>query len=326
MSRPLRIEYEGAWYYVMNRGRRSNRIFKDRNDYLLFIDLIKEITRLWDARISAYCLMPNHYHMVIHTPRGNISRSMRHLDGIYTQRFNRAHGFDGPLFRGRFKSILIDADSYLLQLVRYIHRNPIKAGVVKELDQYPWSSHKGYLSTAKEWEWLHKNFVFSLLMGEKRSRVKAYRRFMAKEDSEEIEQLFKRKKWPVFLGNEQFAGWLRENYFEKKRHPQIPESAELAPELEVIKKEVCRFYGVEKSALMKSRRGCFNEPRSMAIYLARRLRKGSLRAIGSEFGLSGYSSVSSVLLGLEKQFLKNRRLQKRYEILSKALTLGQTET
>ena len=255
MSRPLRIEYEGAWYHVMNRGRRSDRIFEDRSDYRLFIDLMEEITRFWDARISAFSLMPNHYHMILQTPRGNISRCLRHLDGVYTQRFNRAHRLDGPLFRGRFKSILIDADSYLLQLVRYIHKNPIKAGMVNDLDQYPWSSHKGYLSKTREWDWLHKDFVLSILTGEKENRVKAYRRFMKEKDSEEIEQLFKRKKWPVILGDEEFAGWLRRRFFEQKRHPQIPESAELAPELEVIKKKVCKYYRVDESELMKSRRG-----------------------------------------------------------------------
>jgi len=326
MSRPLRIEYEGAWYHVMNRGRRSERIFEGGKDYLLFIELMKDATELWDIGISAYCLMPNHYHMLINTPRGNISRCMRHIDGVYTQRFNRSHGFDGPLFRGRFKSILVDGDSYLLQLVRYIHRNPVRAGVVESLEQHPWSSHKGYLSAAKKWGWLHKDFIFSMLSHEKRTQLRAYRQFMKTEDSEEIAQLFERKKWPAFLGNEKFASWLRGKFFEHKRDAQIPESAELAPELGAIKKEVCTYYRVEQSELLKSKRGSFNEPRSMAIYLARMLRKDSLMDISSEFGLSGYSSVSSVLQGIGKQLLKNRRLQERYEVLKKALIIGQTET
>ena len=326
MSRPLRIEYEGAWYHVMNRGRRSDRIFEGRKDYLLFIELMKEATELWDIRIGAYCLMANHYHMVINTPRGNISRCMRHIDGVYTQRFNRSHGFDGPLFRGRFKSILVNGDSYLLQLVRYIHRNPLRAGVVESLEQHPWSSHKGYLSGTKKWDWLYKDFILSMLSREKGSQLRAYREFMKAEDSEEIAQLFERKKWPVFLGDERFARWLRGKFFERKRNGQVPESAELAPDLDAIKEEVCSYYGVEVSELLKSRRGTFNEPRSMAMYLARILRKDSLMDIGSEFGLSGYSSVSSVLQGIGKQLLKNRRLKERYEVLKKALIIGQPET
>ena len=147
---------------------------------------------------------------------------------------------------------------------------------------------------------------------------------MRREESEEIAQLFKQKKWPVFLGDEKFAGWLREKFFEHKRNAQVPESGELAPDLDAIKKEVSTYYGMEQSDLMKSRRGSFNEARSMAIYLARMLRKDGLIDIGSEFGLSSYSSVSTVLQGMRKQLQKNRKLQKRYKDLKKALIIGQT--
>ena len=326
MSRPLRIEYAGAWYHVMNRGRRSDRIFEGRNDYLMFIDLLKEATELWDIRISAYCLMSNHYHLLIHTPKGNLSRCMRHINGVYTQRFNRIHGFDGQLFRGRFKSIVVDGDSYLLQLVRYIHRNPLRAGVAEHLEDYPWTSHKGYVSSAKRWDWLHKDFILSLLSPVQASSLKAYKQFMKMEDLEEITNVFEQKKWPTFLGDEKFVRWLKGTFFEQKRDPQIPESVALAPDLETIQKEVCSHYHVDESELLKSRRGRFNEPRSMAIYLARMLRKDGLRDISTAFGLSGYSSASSVLESMGKQLLKNRELQNRCEIIKNALMIGQTET
>ncbi len=303
MGRPLRIEFEGAWYHVMNRGRRSERIFEDRKDYQRFVDLMEEINRIWNSRISAYCLMSNHYHLVIYTPRGNIFRIMRHLNGIYTQRFNRTHGLDRALFRGRYKAIIIEADSYLLPLVRYIHRNPLKAGLVTELDQYQWSSHKGYLSKTRAGDWLNKDFVFDLLTAEKGNRIRAYRRYMEEEDSEDIVELFKKKEWPVFLGEERFVYWLRREFFSQKRHPQIPESAALAPGLEVIKEEICRYYGISISELVKPERGRVNEPRNMAIYFTRRLRQEGLKEIAKEYGLKGYSSISSVLQGLEKQFL-----------------------
>lgn len=131
MSSPLRIEYPDAWYHVMNRGRRGEEIFGDKQDYRQFIEILKETANLWKLRIAAYSLIPNHYHLLVQTPWGNLSRCLRHIDGVYTQRFNRSHGCDGPLFRGRFKSILVDADSYLLPLVRYIHRNPVRAGLAK---------------------------------------------------------------------------------------------------------------------------------------------------------------------------------------------------
>ncbi len=133
MSRPLRIEYPGAWYHIMNRGRRGSDIFEEEEERKIFLILLKESTKLWNVHISAYCLMNNHYHILAKTPQANLSRIMRHLNGVYTQRFNRFHGYDGQLFRGRFKSILIEDDNYLLELVRYIHRNPLRARVIDNL-------------------------------------------------------------------------------------------------------------------------------------------------------------------------------------------------
>jgi putative transposase len=326
MSRPLRLEYPGAWYHVMNRGRRSDRIFEGRNDYLMFIDLLKDATQLWDIRITAYCLMPNHYHLLIHTPKGNLSRCMRHINGVYTQRFNRTHGFDGQLFRGRFKSIVVGGESYLLELVRYIHRNPLRAGVAEHLEAYPWTSHNGYVSSAKKWDWLHKDFLLSLLSPVKAGRLKAYKQFMQMEDLEEITNVFERKKWPPFLGDEKFSTWLKATFFEHKRDHQIPESIALAPELETIQKVVSSYYQVDGSELRKSRRGRFNEPRSMAIYLARMLRKDGLLAISTDFGLGGYSSASSVVAGMKKRLQKNPQLRNRFEEIKNSVIIGQTET
>jgi len=124
MSRPLRIEFPGAWYHIMNRGRRYEDIFSGPKDYQAFVELLKDSSSAWNLRVAAYCLMPNHYHLLVQSPYGNISRCMRHLNGVYTQSYNRRHKCDGPLFRGRYKSILVSADNYLLQLVRYIHNNP----------------------------------------------------------------------------------------------------------------------------------------------------------------------------------------------------------
>ena len=115
MSIPLRIEYPGAWYHIMNRGRRGENIFEAEKDRKIFIALLKESAALWDVCISAYCRMSTYYHILAQTPQGNLSRFMRHLNGVYTQRYNRLYGFDGQLFRGRFKSIFVEEDSYLLE-------------------------------------------------------------------------------------------------------------------------------------------------------------------------------------------------------------------
>ena len=189
MSRPLRIQYPEAWYHVMNRGRRGEAVFLGKKDYIGFIDLLKEAVDLWNLRISAYCLLENHYHLLVQTPDANLSRCMRHIDGVYTQRFNRAHHRDGPLFRGRYKSILIDADSYLMELTRYIHRNPIEAGTVKRMEKYPWSSHHGYLSDSKKWDWLYKDFLLSMFSDNRMEAVKRYKEFVDSDSPDEINEI-----------------------------------------------------------------------------------------------------------------------------------------
>ena len=191
MSRPLRIEYPDAWHHVMNRGRRAEDVFMDDSDYNTFLELLMDAMELWNVRIAAYCLMQNHYHLLVQTPIANVSRCMRHINGVYTQRFNRHQRCDGQLFRGRFKSIVVEADSYLLQLLKYIHRNSLRVGIVDKLDSYEWSSHKGYVSKAKKWDWLHKDFVLSML----------------------IIRIFEKKKLPWILGTESFIDWVKDSFF-----------------------------------------------------------------------------------------------------------------
>ena len=118
MARPVRIEYEGAFYHVTSRGNERKNIFTSKSDFEKFKSYLNEARDKFGYILHGYVLMNNHYHILAHTPQGNLSRFMRHLNGVYTQRYNRQHGYDGQLFRGRFKSILVEEDSYLLELVR----------------------------------------------------------------------------------------------------------------------------------------------------------------------------------------------------------------
>ena len=325
MSRPLRIQYPDAWYHVMNRGRRGESVFLDKNDYAMFVELLKEVVDMYKVRVAAYCLIANHYHLLIQTPGGDLARCMRHLNGIYTQRFNRAHHCDGQLFRGRYKSILVDGDSYLLELVRYIHRNPLKAGLAKKLSDYQWSSHKGYLSNAKKWNWLYKSFILSLFDRKRREGIITYKRFMSMESPEEINRIFSQSKFPSVLGSESFVEKVKDKFFHKKRHDDIPESRRLAPDAEKIKKVICRAYGIEESSLLSSRRGVLNEPRNVAIFLVRRLRGEKLEEIGRQFGISKYSSVSSVIEKMKRDIWADRKLRARVKSIEKTLYNGQQQ-
>ena len=326
MSRPLRIEYPGAWYHVMNRGRRSEVTFPEHKDYYRFIDLLIESCELWNICISAYCLMPNHYHLLIHTPAGNLSRCMRHINGVYTQRYNRAHSCDGQLFRGRFKSILVEGDHYLLQLVRYIHRNPLRANLTKNMDKYKWSSHAGYISYAKKWDWLHKDFILSMLTSDPTSQVSAYKHFVCMDDSKELLGVLENPKWPPFLGGNKFIDWIKQTFFENKREKEVPDSVHLAPDLKRIKAAVCDYYSIHESILHKTQRGVTNEPRDVAIYLTRMLRQQGLRSIGENFSLNNYSSVSTAVYRVKSQMHKNHMFRAQVEAIIRKVKNSQTKT
>ena len=325
MARPLRIEYQNAWYHIMNRGRRGEPVFMTKDDYFGFIDLLEETTEIWNFRVAAYCLLPNHYHLLVQTPDANLSRCMRHIDGVYTQRFNRRNGCDGQLFRGRFKSILIEADNYLLQLVRYIHRNPLKAGLTEKLGSYRWSSHKGYLSTAEKWNWLHKDFILSMLSHQKNERILCYRQFISTDD-EEIDTVFEKKRWPSIIGSAQFIGVIKEKFFTQKLDDEVPQSKELAPDADLIKKVVCKSYRIYEYDLLQSKRGFFHEPRNVAIYLTRRLRGDSLKDIAELYKINKYSSVSSVIERMKALITQDQKLRKRIEKLIPKINKSQEQT
>ena len=326
MARPLRIEYPGAWYHVMNRGRRAEEIFNDKRDYQMFVNLLKETSEMWNIWIVGYCLMPNHYHILIKTPDANISRSMRHLNGVYTQRFNSRHQYDGQLFRGRYKSILVSGDIYLLQLLRYIHRNPLKSGLVDNLKDYTWSSHKGYLSVAKKWDWLHKKYIFSMLTKQRKEWLKKYRQFMSVEEDDDTVKILESKKGPSFLGPKSFTDWVKGKYYDRKSREDIPQFKELAPERELIIRTVCKYYHVPEEDLLKTRRGLFNEPRNAAIFLLRKLRRDTLRQIGEEFQIKKYSSVSSAIERMKVRISKDRKMTKRLKELSQKFDKSQEQT
>lgn len=325
MSRPLRIQYPDAWYHVMNRGRRGEPVFKAKEDYRRFIDILHEAIELFSLRISAYCLMSNHYHLLVQTPDANLSRCMRHINGVYTQRFNAAYGFDGQLFRGRYRAIVVGEDRYLLQLVRYIHKNPIRAGIVENAGQYGWSSHRGYLSKAKKWDWLYKDLILSMIAKNPKQRINQYRAFMAEDESESFLQTINLKKLPSVLGDNQFVNMIKERFFEGKRHIEVPESKALAPDADQIIAAVCNHYDIDRKELFRTKRGALNEARGMAIYLCRYLRGASLTSIGKEFEIDSYSTVSSIIERFKARIQVDRKLSRKVERVRNSL-MSQEQT
>ena len=164
MSRPLRIEFPGALYHVTSRGDRREAIYLDDTDRLLHLDVLAQTLDRFDAQALAYCLMGNHYHLVLHTAQPNLSRLMRHLNGVFSQAFNRRHGLVGHVFQGRFKAILVDRDAYLLALCRYVERNPVAAGLVAQAADWRWSSYRAHVGAEPAPPWLDVAGLHAMLL------------------------------------------------------------------------------------------------------------------------------------------------------------------
>ncbi len=182
----LRIEHPGAWYHVMNRGACRQPIFNCRH-LELFLDLLAEISLKFNIEVHAYCLMDNHYHLLLHTPIGNLSKAMQHLSSLYTVRYNGLEKrTDGPSFRGRFKSKNIESENYLIRVSRYIHLNPYHAKMLKMPEHYEWSSFAAYINKANSPAWLHK--AETMCFFESSNIPKEIYRFTMEGDLDEFEQ------------------------------------------------------------------------------------------------------------------------------------------
>jgi len=142
MSRPLRIELAGGLYHVTSRGDRREAIYRDEQDRTDWLAVLGSVCARFHWRCHVYCEMTNHYHCVVETPDANLSKGMRQLNGVYTQSINRRHRLVGHLFQGRFKAILVERDAYLLELARYVVLNPVRAAMVSQAGDWPWSSYR----------------------------------------------------------------------------------------------------------------------------------------------------------------------------------------
>ena len=234
MSRPLRIEFEGAVYHITSRGNARQTIFLDDEDREQFLSVLACVVERFKWLCHAYCLMDNHYHLLIETPEANLSGGMRQLNGVYTQYFNRKHARVGHLFQGRYKSIVVDKDSYLLELCRYVVLNPVRAGVRKSAAQWKWSSYRATSGMGRAGAHLTVDWVLSQFGRDKRRAGDRYRKFVAagaKQDSPWDEL-----KGQVFLGTADFVSRLGELVKDKETIKEVPRAQRYAtrPSLEKL--------------------------------------------------------------------------------------------
>ncbi len=328
MARPLRIQYPGAYYHVMNRGNRGEDIVVTDQDRKFFLDVLADSSETYQIKLISYVLMSNHFHLLVQTPLANLSDFMRHFLVSYTVRFNRRNGRTGHVFQGRFKSLLVDEDEYLLPLSRYIHLNPIRTRRFKRaefsekceyLKNYPWSSFAGYCYLRKrkmhiDYEWfLNTYFGQDTAKGRRRFREYVYHAIEG-----EVENPFEDVVHQSILGARDFVDWVRLN-LPRESQREVPSLKKLKHEIPAkrIIEEVAKAGNV-KAEDLQDRRTKLKDLRRMAMELSYRYSNYKQKEIGEIFGVD-YSTVSQNRVRLKKKLKSNRKLKKQFDDLVKRI-------
>jgi putative transposase len=323
MTRPLRIEYDGAWYHVMNRGLERRQIYLCDKDYSFFLRLLKEITEIFMIEIHAFSLMPNHYHLLIHTPQAGLSRAMKHLNGVYTQMFNKDHKRDGPLFRGRYKAQLVDTNEYLSQLMSYIHINPVEAKICNDPKDHKWTSHKYYLKETKGFEWLCTEEMLGEFSNDKRYARKLFDKIVKSKLSEETIKEIEAPRNGI-LGNIHFKEWVNFNYVEERKQKDSAYSKRdkiIRPTIPAKKivDNIGFCYNMTSVEVKNSKKGMNNEARSLAVYLMRKRLGYSIGQICDSMGIESANSASKIYTRFRRALIENKRLAKKIEELERVV-------
>lgn len=275
MVRPLRIEYEDAVYHVTSRGNAGEDIFRDNIDRKRFLELLGTVVKRFGWICYAYCLMSNHYHLLIETPEPNLSRGMKHLNGVYTQWFNRRHSRAGHLVQGRFKAVLVEKEGYLLELARYIVLNPVRARMVHNPLDWPWSSYRATAGHVDPQDFLTIDWLLSQFGNDPQQAIRAYRAFVRQGKGIDV---WKEVKSGTFLGDELFVSSLAPLLRNIASNREFRKDERLAtrPVLEEL------FAGVNDKTT-----------RNQQIHRAVRAHEYKLKEVGDFLGLS-YPTISVI--------------------------------
>ena len=299
MARPLRIEYQDAYYHVMGRGNERKPVFRTPKDYTLFLDVLSKVCDRLNIKIASYCLMSNHIHLLVHTPDANLSQAMKRLFGVYTIRFNRRHRRVGHLFQGRYKALIVDKDSYLLEVSRYIHLNPCKAGIIDSPEAYRWSSMRDFLSR-KSHDWLDKESILRSFRS-----PKAYLSFVL-QGMVQSEDLLSCVQRGLFLGTEAFIERFQGQLHKKQSSPIAHQRKMIMLPIERLRKVV----------------SC--EAEDVQMYLLWNYAHRTQREIGALFGKTD-SAVSHATKRLDRLLQDNGVLRHRLAKLVQAIQLSRTD-
>ncbi len=311
MARPLRISYEGAVYHVTARGNERRNIVIDDDDRRRFVKVLLDVVDQFGVVLYAWVLMDNHYHLLLETPKANLSLAIRHLNGVYTQGFNRYHKRAGHLFQGRFKSILVEKESYLLELCRYVVLNPVRAGLAGHPREWVWGSYRATVGEEESPEWLEAGWVLSQFGRGLEQARESYRRFVENGIGRE-ESPWTDLKGQIYLGGEDFLEGAKK-HIKRKDDREIPERQKhpTMMGLERLLEGVGKYYGVEAGEMVR-RTYRPSEARRMAMFLSRRVLGLRLREISEKFGL-GYTGVSRCVSDMKRKVEEDLKFRKKVE-------------
>lgn len=341
MARPIRIDLAGGWYHVTSRGNERKAIYHHDRDRLHWLELLEEMTASYGVRIHAYVLMSNHYHLLLQTPRANLSRAMQWLNVSYSIWFNKRHRRVGHLFQGRFKAIVVNPDEWAVGLSRYVHLNPVRLGRlgldkasqkliraglggkpeaevvrerIRELRGYRWSSYRAYVGLAQAPPWLVCNWLLGrMAAGPRRRKRTAYRAYVEEAVREGLEETpWEQLQAGVALGGTEFVGRIRSKLRGDPKEQPGWRELKGVPGFERVKSVVEELKG-ERWENFRDRKGDWG--RDLALYMARKHCGMGLRELGVAVGGVGYTTVSMAVKRLEEQATESTRIQ---ELIGKA--------
>ena len=310
MGRPLRIEYPGALYHVTSRGNEKQEIFLEDSDRKRLLGILEDYHDRFDLVVHCFVLMGNHYHLTLETPQGNLLKVMHGINSSYTGYFNRKYGRVGHLFQGRYRGILVDKNSYLLELTRYVHLNPVRAKIVERPEGYAWSSYPGYISKRKRVGWMEYGWILSRFGSDGAAARRMYRKFVERGMEEPGDSPLAEVVGQVLLGGEEILGKVKSVLRGKEIGQEVVERRRFrdAPRAEEIIPAVASVLGIDKAMITeRGRKG--NEGRELALYLVKRYSGLSNGEVGSLFGGIQSSGVTKASGRVEEKMKRDARVR-----------------
>jgi putative transposase len=307
MARPLRLVFEDACYHITSRGNRREDIFHTDKDKSVFLEKLNETFNRHSIVCYAYCLMDNHYHLFVRTPRANISQAMHYLNTSYTNWFKAEHEIIGSVLQGRYKSMLVDEDSYGIVLSAYIHLNPLRAGIVEDLRQYKWSSYLNYVKENKRAvDSLNTEFILSQFSGNTKEARRLYKKYVIEHKTikDPLENSFR----GIVLGSREYAGDILERISKLGKRREIPHTRgiDTIGSDEIIK-AIEKKYKISKEDITEKKKG--NIFRKLSMYLIKKQTDLRLEQIGEIYNMD-YTAVSQSCSRFQREISGNKRLSK----------------